>query len=244
MSVKALKRQLIAAIAMVLVATIAMGSSTYAWFASNTKVEATGMNVTAMSDDAFLLISSTNTTATAIQTENKTTTDLAMTAADGKVYPAAHVTVANTTAASTVGNWFTGYSDDPSKVTMDESTKANLTSFDNYVIHKTLYMTVAKNSAAVKDIKVSAAVTAADGKTITQAKVLVTSATASTELSSATTSSATVLSNGNLTDASVLVVDVFIYIDGNDSAVYTNNFENLDQANVVLTFTGTAVPNN
>lgn len=47
MNSKAIKRQLLAAIAMVLVAAIALGSSTYAWFASNTHVDATGMSVKA-----------------------------------------------------------------------------------------------------------------------------------------------------------------------------------------------------
>lgn len=47
MNVKALKKQLMAAIAMVLVATIALGSSTYAWFANNNKVTAQGMSVQA-----------------------------------------------------------------------------------------------------------------------------------------------------------------------------------------------------
>ena len=37
-SVKALKKQLAAAIAMVLVAAVALGSSTYAWFVNNTMV--------------------------------------------------------------------------------------------------------------------------------------------------------------------------------------------------------------
>lgn len=55
-SVKSLQKQLIAAIAMVLVAMIALGSSTYAWFAANTKVEATGLSVTAKSNSQYLLI--------------------------------------------------------------------------------------------------------------------------------------------------------------------------------------------
>lgn len=50
MTVKSLKKQLMAAIAMVLVATIALGSSTYAWFAANAKVTATGMQVQAAAE--------------------------------------------------------------------------------------------------------------------------------------------------------------------------------------------------
>lgn len=60
MSTKALKTQLLAAIAMVLVASIALGSSTYAWFASNSKVEATGMSVQATTAKN-LVISTDNT---------------------------------------------------------------------------------------------------------------------------------------------------------------------------------------
>ena len=47
MSTKALKTQLLAAVAMVLVASVALGSSTYAWFASNNKVTAASMEVKA-----------------------------------------------------------------------------------------------------------------------------------------------------------------------------------------------------
>ena len=55
MNMKSLKTQFIGAIAMVLVAAIAMGSSTYAWFAINSKVTATGMAVkTTVSDNLFI----------------------------------------------------------------------------------------------------------------------------------------------------------------------------------------------
>lgn len=55
-NVKALKKQLAAAIAMVCVAGVALGSSTYAWFASNNSVKAEKMNVTATADVKFLEI--------------------------------------------------------------------------------------------------------------------------------------------------------------------------------------------
>lgn len=61
MSTKALKQQLIAAIAMVLVAAIALASSTYAWFVNNATVTATGAEVTA-STAYSLLISKVNGT--------------------------------------------------------------------------------------------------------------------------------------------------------------------------------------
>ena len=54
-SVKALKKQLAAAIAMVCVAAIALGSSTYAWFVNNTKVTADSVTVTAKAANTLLI---------------------------------------------------------------------------------------------------------------------------------------------------------------------------------------------
>lgn len=50
MTVKALRKQLMAAIAMTVVSAVALSSSTYAWFASNNKVTATGMQVQATAE--------------------------------------------------------------------------------------------------------------------------------------------------------------------------------------------------
>lgn len=58
-SVKTLKKQLGAAIAMVLVAAVALGSSTYAWFVTNTKVTAGKAEMTATAANT-LLISAAN----------------------------------------------------------------------------------------------------------------------------------------------------------------------------------------
>ena len=66
-NVKALKKQLAAAIAMVCVAAVALGSSTYAWFVSNNNVTATTTSIYAQSNSAYLLIASA---------ENKVSTTL------------------------------------------------------------------------------------------------------------------------------------------------------------------------
>ena len=55
MNSKAIKRQLLAAIAMVLVAAVALGSSTYAWFVSSSTVTAKGMNVQAMAESGLAI---------------------------------------------------------------------------------------------------------------------------------------------------------------------------------------------
>ena len=58
-SVKALKKQLGAAVAMVCVAAVALGSSTYAWFVSNNQVTATTSTISAQSNAPFLKIANT-----------------------------------------------------------------------------------------------------------------------------------------------------------------------------------------
>ena len=57
-------------VAMVCVAAVALGSSTYAWFVNNNKVEATTTNISAQSNSAYLVIDTkaTSTTSTSSAT--------------------------------------------------------------------------------------------------------------------------------------------------------------------------------
>ena len=80
-SVKALKKQLGAAVAMVCVAAVALGSSTYAWFVSNNTVDATVSSISAQSNAAFLTINNINTQGT------ETTTTVSLGENPVKLYP-------------------------------------------------------------------------------------------------------------------------------------------------------------
>lgn len=64
MDTKALKKQMGAAIAMVLVAAVALGSATFAWFVTNNKVTATTSNIAAQSNSAYLVIDKVATSKT------------------------------------------------------------------------------------------------------------------------------------------------------------------------------------
>lgn len=64
-NVNTLKKQLVAAIAMVLVSAVALGSSTFAWFVNNTSVEARGMHVNAIADGSLVIKGITNSADTA-----------------------------------------------------------------------------------------------------------------------------------------------------------------------------------
>lgn len=82
MDTKALKKQMGAAIAMVLVAAVALGSATFAWFVSNNTVKATTSKISAQSNAPFLKIDKTAIT------ESSTTSISYAGDADVKLYPA------------------------------------------------------------------------------------------------------------------------------------------------------------
>lgn len=85
-SVKALKKQLAAAIAMVVVAGIALGSSTYAWFVSNNSVTAKTTNISAQSNSAYLVIANKSAGQTSNASTNAATADDVSTTTE--LYPA------------------------------------------------------------------------------------------------------------------------------------------------------------
>lgn len=81
-SVKALKKQLGAAVAMVCVAAVALGSSTYAWFVTNNTVKATTSTISAQSNAAFMKIKYDTTATTSDLTADVATLD------SDELYPA------------------------------------------------------------------------------------------------------------------------------------------------------------
>lgn len=121
-TVSGLKKQLAAAIAMVLVAAISLGTSTYAWFVSNTKVSATSSSVKATSATPNLLIvegatKADGTTYTAKKSDGKTTASISSTEATA-LYPASTndcktwwVVKDWTTGAGSIGALASGYRD-------------------------------------------------------------------------------------------------------------------------------------
>lgn len=100
MNSKAIRKQLLAAVAMVLVAAVALGSSTYAWFVTNNKVDATTSTISAQSNAAFMTITNGTTGANAVDTTTITTT-----VATKALFPA---TFGEET-GSTKGKFMTGY---------------------------------------------------------------------------------------------------------------------------------------
>lgn len=268
-------KKLIPALCMLLIAAAMLGTSTYAWFSMNTQVTATGMQVVAKSDDTFLLISNTNSTASAIQAENSgagfTTTTLTVSDEQAKVYPSAPATtsaevallttagkkvdgeaitvagvqVTDKDTANAVTNWYTAKAENANASDKKSGTERQLTTFDNYVIKKTVYLTVARGANPANNLKVTATLTQkTGGSDITAAKIIVATSDGgfATLKNGAATNVDIAGSNTNLTDSTVLTVDIYIYYDGNESVVYTNNAANLKGVDISLAFDVDAVP--
>ena len=136
---------------MVLVAGVALGSSTYAWFVSNNSVTATTTNISAQSNSAYLVIDTQKTSTTS--TSSKTATNPSTTT---KLYPAT-VVKENTNAV-----WKTGYASDKANAAI----KGNLTTIGTngtadeantaeYNLKNTFYVGTGTYDGEFTDLKVT-----------------------------------------------------------------------------------------
>ena len=141
-------------------------------------------------------------------------------------------------------NWYYQIADSAT-ASVSNKGKHYLTTIDSkYIIHKICYVTLAAGSNAASNLKIKSAVVASNGTytggeenaTNSPVKVLVTSSSGYVEFgNSGLQNDSTVLASA-VTDSAVVQLDIFIYYNGADSAVYTNNVANLDGATVNLTF--------
>lgn len=139
MNSKAIRKQLFAAVAMVLVAAVALGSSTYAWFVASGEVTAQGMNVQA-SAEAGIVISNEDH-------------DSYATVANAKTSDAATLIPASTTDGQT---WWHAVSKNYANADANQLT-GNYTSAGtlntDYAKH-TFYIKSASGTAYTKQIKI------------------------------------------------------------------------------------------
>lgn len=254
MDTKALKKQMGAAIAMVLVAAVALGSATFAWFVSNNTVKAATSKISAQSNAPFLKIDKT-----AIS-ESSTTSISYAEDADAKLYPAqvvknttddkplfksAYASAANATTELTNSRYDVG--DAAAAVAGDFAIKksfkigtadAKAGSFKNLKVSGveltskgtdgledalSILVVCGNNWAVYKK--------SADGTVLTEYKDKVSAAGVNTD--------------GVLADAiaanSSVDVDVYVFYDGSETNVYTDNLNKLTAIGATVTFTATPV---
>lgn len=155
-SINSLKKQLVAAVAMVCVAAVALGSSTYAWFAANNKVTATGMQVQATAEGGIEIAYVDNGTAG----DYATTANAGMTSAQ-TLYPTS--TVATASSGSISSNWYHASAAVASAFGAKDGTYEPLTlsagkdviTNKNYYVEKTFKIRSVSDTKLAKDLKVS-----------------------------------------------------------------------------------------
>lgn len=262
MTVKSLRKQLAAAIAMTLVATVALGSSTYAWFVSNNKVTATTTSISAMSNAPFLKIDQTTIT-TDSGTAYTYTTPTGATALypaqyNGSIWESAYATGANVATEKTGTRFTVGTSGTHSEaitnkyafmqsfvIGTDSETNG---SFANLRV-QSIDVTGADGTGTAEDkqqIKKALRVlfvcgenhfVYADNGSGTWAPVTTYAATADTTGNTALTSGQAILKSeipaGGSSNATV---DIYLFYDGSATEVYSNNLPNLGSANIAVTF--------
>ena len=247
-NVKALKKQLAAAIAMVCVAAVALGSSTYAWFVSNNQVTADVGNITAQSNAAFLQIDKKSN----IDPGNTSTE---ITNLDARLYPVRPVqtTIAADKKASEI-TWETSYA---KKADAAASTGKyyNVTDPENNSYIKTTQVYVNTSQGAFTNLKVDSvdvsAVTS-DAKIVGAVGVLFicgdnwelwTNQEAYVDGSEAkwTKKAGSTNALASTVDSNATTVNVTVFYDGDYGTIFTNNFGNLKDAKI--SFALSATPN-
>ena len=275
-SVKALKKQMAAAIAMVCVAAIALGSSTYAWFVSNNSVQATTTDISAQSNSAYLVIqeatadktATDNTSTSSATAEDRTAVALYPaqvvngTTAESYKFESAYAAAAgaslekastrftvgeNGTAAEAVTNQYAhkdtfyigtgGYDGTFSNLKVEnvsvsatDSNKADLVNAMRVLVVCENQWTVWKNGAEVTSVDTLN--TTGDA---TQTTALTANYTDNTNKAIA----ASVSKNNDVT------VDIYVFYDGADGQVNSDNLADLKDCGVTVTFTATpAQPGN
>lgn len=183
------------------------------------------------------------------------------------VYPVALATKAqrvgvkqtSITDYSSLTSWYKSIAataDSSASVEANEVNLAGLT-FSDYVVKYTYKLTLAKGSNPAKDVKVDQVVitpntSSEDGATVKPVCVLVVNRdaqtkteefkvegqTADTVTGKYTIKGTTALAD-SLTDATVVTFDVYVYYDGNNSAVFTNNKAKLNGVSIDITFSVT-----
>lgn len=179
----------------------------------------------------------------------KKTSDNAVTAS-AELYPTAHNSISTLADANaitgegdnaTLTNWYYKYSTDPglyggSGKETSEMTILN-TDKGKYILANQFTLGLADGSNQIDNIKVSASTFSTDG-TGKAVKALILTDNVAVELDDTTTTSDAIICD-SLKNDETLNVWVYIYWDGNDQDVYTNNIANLESTSFSVSFTGT-----
>ena len=252
MDTKALKKQMGAAIAMVLVAAVALGSATFAWFVTNNKVEAKTSTISAQSNAAFMYIRE-KTTDNQDSTTWTSTVDSAI--GDKALYPA-HWALASESGTdknyAAAESFYTAFGTDAKNGAMKGKSITVGTpdqAVDGKYAVKNTFRIGSKGST-LKDLVVESASLGTDGNAQfdKSLRVLVKSGAnwvlcgykdadnTFTILGASNAANKIADKVSGSEEAEEVVVDMYIFYDGDETeAIYTNNLSNLKDAAKAIT---------
>ena len=224
-----LTRKLIPAFIMLLVSAVLMSTASFAWFAMNTTVEATGMAVKAKGDAIFLEISGKQDVVDGNPVWKTKGTDMAV-GGDGKVttpielYPVAHSAFASATDAATASKWFYKYSNNPDNYQSTGDAQP-LGTLDKYVYETEFKVRLNPNMVKEAENLRVTSVNLPENTGI--ALVLVCGDTVLEDFKADYAASGEDAGKVLLAamDENVVTIKAYIYINGEDSNVYTNNVD-------------------
>ena len=257
-SVKSLKKQLAAAIAMVMVAAVALGASTYAWFVSNNKVTATTSTISAQSNAAFMYIRDEKEESKNLTADTSSVTSTAL-------YPAHWVTAKEGNYANAeIGKFYTAYGTTAENGAMvtdtlklvekstDSDTKGSPADADaaKYAVKNTFF--IGSKGTELSDLVVAgASLTNENGTNSTSENADLDNAlrilvTCGDNWVLCDKSSILASSNSNkLADtisSTETTVEIYVFYDGDDAKIKTNNLPDLKKASKNITVTFDATP--
>lgn len=221
-------KKLIPAICMTLLAAAMFATSTFAWFSMNTTVKATGMQVTANTDNAYLIIS-TGTTLSGSETSANANVNEAL-------YPVKPVDELSSLNINSAISWGTATSNNPNDANKDAvvtplDSGADLT---KYVLKQSFMVGIIENSGTVEyDLKLKTLTISDTNDGIT---VVVVCGSNLYSHNANVSSGAEVLATKDKVTTTGVQVDVYIYIDGSNENVKMANAANLG-GSITLEFT-------
>ena len=260
-SVKALKKQLGAAVAMVCVAAVALGSSTYAWFVSNNKVDATTSTISAQSNAAFMYIRNETNNSKDLRSDVST-----LDSENTELYPA-HWSLASESANyQTAGKFYKAYAQEATASTRNQDTVDMITGTtgevagsveaavaSKYAVKNTfkvgskgndlkdlivddsnggISLVSVDNSNAQFDNALRILVKCGENWVLCDKSSILGASNTGNKLADSVTSDET-------------TIDIYVFYDGDDSAIYTNNLASLKDASkkIKVTFSATVADN-
>lgn len=244
-------KAIVPALAMLLVSAVLLGTSTFAWFSMNDEVSVSGMQITAKSDQHYLIVGSTNDL-TALQdktTGNQTTIELKNTgsadplSATVKPVQPKVGAITNATTAATPGSWEwyvgTSKTDGTAKPTANA-----VTDLSEYTLHTTVYITVAKDTPEAKNLILEEATfaKAGTGKNLEGfGGVVVATNDAADRVDSdnalkARGDAGKPILAATVNDQTVIAVEIYVYVYGANANITTENAFDLATLSLTLRF--------